>query len=183
MRYAANIVRLSAVGLVLAASLAMPAPATAANTPAEAANKKTVLDFYAALNAADASNSTKERIQAIAEKYLSPEYKQHTLLLPGPGTDREKLINMFQSRPAPPPAGGAAMPRQRTDAVMAEGDKVMLLTSRDMRDPVTGAVKPSYIFNMFTVKDGKLVEHWDVSAGMAPPPSGALPAPGLPPGR
>jgi predicted SnoaL-like aldol condensation-catalyzing enzyme len=52
-----------------------------------------------------------------------------------------------------------------------------------MRDPVTGAVKPSYIFNMFTVKDGKLVEHWDVSAGMAPPPSGALPAPGLPPGR
>ena len=61
------------------------------------------------------------------------------------------------------------MPPQRTDAVMAEGDRVMLLTSRDQRDPATGEMKPSYIFNMFRVKDGKLVEHWDVSPGMAGP--------------
>ena len=141
--------------------------AAAANTPTEAANKETVLDFYAALNEADATNSMKERIAGIAEKYLSPEYKQHTLVLPGPGTDREKLIRMFQSRPALPPAGAPAMPPQRTDAVMAEGDRVMLLTSRDQRDPATGEMKPSYIFNMFRVKDGKLVEHWDVSPGMA----------------
>jgi predicted SnoaL-like aldol condensation-catalyzing enzyme len=182
MHYASNILRLSAAGLVLATGLAMTAPAAASNTPAEAANKKVVLDFYAALNEADASNSMKERIPAIAEKYLSPDYKQHTLILPGPGTDREKLIHMFQTRPAMPPAGGTAMPRQRTDAVMAEGDRVMLLTSRDMRDPVTGEVKPSYIFNMFRVKDGKLVEHWDVSAGMGPPPSGGVAAPGAPGG-
>ena len=104
MRYASNILRLSGIGLVLAAGLAM-ASAMAANTPTEAANKKTVLDFYAALNAADATNTMKERIPAIAEKYLSPDYKQHTLILPGPGTDREKLIRMFQSRPARPPAG------------------------------------------------------------------------------
>jgi predicted SnoaL-like aldol condensation-catalyzing enzyme len=73
---------------------------------------------------------------------------------------------------------------------MAEGDKVMLLTSRDQPDPATGGVKPSYIFNMFRVKDGKLVEHWDVSSGMGgPPPSGGAPpsggpgAPPAPPGR
>jgi predicted SnoaL-like aldol condensation-catalyzing enzyme len=154
----------------------MAATATAANTPTEAANKQTVLDFYAALNEAGATHSMKERIPGIAEKYLSPEYKQHTLLLPGPGTDREKLIRMFQSRPA----GATALPPQRTDAVMAEGDKVMLLTSRDLRDPATGEVKPSYIFNMFRVKDGKLVEHWDVSPGLAGPPPGP---PGAPPGR
>jgi ABC-type glycerol-3-phosphate transport system substrate-binding protein len=100
MHYASKIVRLSGVGLVLAAGLAMAWPAAAANTPTEAANKKTVLDFYAALNEADAANSMKDRIPGIAEKYLSPEYKQHTLMLPGPGTDREKLIRMFQSRPA-----------------------------------------------------------------------------------
>jgi predicted SnoaL-like aldol condensation-catalyzing enzyme len=186
MRYATNILRLSGVSLVLAAGLAMASPATAANTPAEAANKKTVLDFYAALNEADATNSMKQRIPGIAEKYLSPEYKQHTLLLPGPGTDREKLIKMFQSRPAGAPAGGAKMPAQRTDAVMAEGDRVMLLTSRDMPDPATGKVKPSYIFNMFRVKDGKLVEHWDVSPGMAGPAPGGPGGPrgaGAPPGR
>lgn len=186
MRYTSNILRLSRVGLVLAAGLGMASTAAAENTPTEAANKKIVLDFYAALNEADATNSVNQRITAIAEKYLSPEYKQHTLLLPGPGTDREKLIRMFQSRPAGPPAGATAMPPQRTDAVMAEGDRVMLLTSRDQRDPVTGELKPSYVFNMFRVKDGKLVEHWDVMPGGAGPPPGGPGgpgAPGAPPGR
>jgi predicted SnoaL-like aldol condensation-catalyzing enzyme len=180
MRYPSNILRLIGLGVVVAAGLAMASTAAAANTPTEAANKKTVLDFYAALNEADATNSMKERIPDIAEKYLSPDYKQHTLLLPGPGTDREKLIRMFQSRPARPSAGATAIPPQRTDAVMAEGDRVMLLTSRDLRDPATGERKPSYTFNMFVVKDGKLVEHWDLSPGKAPPPPGE---PGAPPGR
>ena len=178
MRHASNI--------VLAISLALAVPALAENTPTEAANKKVVLDFYAALNEADAANNMKERIPAIAEKYLSLEYKQHTLLLPGSGTDREKLIRMFQSRPPLPPPGGKVMPRQRTDAIMAEGDRVMLLTSRDMPDPATGGLKPSYIFNMFRVKDGKLVEHWDVSPGMGGPPPGGpggQAAPVVPPAR
>jgi predicted SnoaL-like aldol condensation-catalyzing enzyme len=178
MRRASNIVRLIAVGVALVAGLSV-ASIAAANTPTEAANKKTVLGFYAALNEADATNSMKERIQGIAEKYLSPEYKQHTIFLPGPGTDRDKLIRMFQSRPAE--AVSASKPR--TDAVMAEGDRVMLLTSRDARDPVTGELKPSYIFNMFRVKDGKLVEHWDVSPGRAGPPPGGPGGPATPQGR
>jgi predicted SnoaL-like aldol condensation-catalyzing enzyme len=171
MRYPAHILRLSAVGMVLAAGLAMASVATAANTPTEAANKKTVLDFYAALNEAGATNSMKEKIQGIAETYLSPDYKQHTLFLPGPGTDRERLIRMFQNRPPmSAPAAGTAPSPQRTDAIMAEGDRVMLLTSRDQRDPATGEMKPSYVFNMFRVKDGKLIEHWDINPGMAVPP-------------
>jgi predicted SnoaL-like aldol condensation-catalyzing enzyme len=104
------------------------------------------------------------------------------MILPGSGTDREKLIKMFQDRPAPPP-GVAALPPQRTDAVMAEGDRVMLLTSRDLRDPVTGETKPSYVFNMFRVKDGKLVEHWDVAAGGMGPPASGGPGGAPPPGR
>ena len=171
MRYVNHFVRLGAMGLVLAAALAVAPAATAANTPVEAANKKTVLDFYAALNEATATNSLKERIPGIAEKFLSPAYTQHTLHLPGPGTDREKLIRMFQSRPPEPPAGTQAPAPQRTDAVMAEGDRVMLLTSREQRDPATGETKPVYVFNMFRIKDGKLVDHWDVMpAGVGPPP-------------
>ena len=175
-----NISRLSRIGLVLAAGLTIASTAAAENTPTEAANKKIVLGFYAALNEADATNSVSQRIAAI-EKYVSPEYKQHTLMLPGPGTDREKLIRMFQSRPAGPPPGAAATSPQRTDAVMAEGDRVMLLTSREQRDAATGALKPTYVFNMFRVKDGKLVEHWDVMpAGVGPPPGGPG-GPGAPP--
>jgi predicted SnoaL-like aldol condensation-catalyzing enzyme len=172
MRYASNILRVSGISLILAISWTWGAHAMAANTPTEAANKKTVLGFYAALNEADATGSMKQRIQEIAEKFLSPEYKQHTLLLPGPGTDREKLVRMFQSRPAAPASapGASARSPQRTDAIMAEGDRVMLLTSREQRDTATGAMKPSYVFNMFRVKDGRLVEHWDVMPGGMPPP-------------
>ena len=183
MRYTSNILRLSGVGILLVACMAMASTASAANTPTEAANKKIVLDFYAALNEATASNSMKQSIQGIAEKYLSPEYKQHTLMLPGPGTDREKLVRMFQGRPAAP-AGATPTPPQRTDAIMAEGDKVMMLTSRDLPDPATGALKRTYVFNMFLVKDGKLSEHWDVMPpGVCPPPGGAAgtTAPGAPP--
>ena len=59
----------------------------------------------------------------------------------------------------------------------------MLLTSRDLRDPVTGETKPSYVFNMFRVKDGKLVEHWDVAAGGMGPPASGGPGGAPPPGR
>jgi len=191
MRNATNIVRLSGLALALGAVLAIALPATAANTPTEAANKKVVLEFYAALNEADATHSTKDRIAGIVEKYLSPEYKQHTIDLPGPGTDREKLIKMFQSMPAPPPGAAApTMSPQRTDAVMAEGDRVMLLTSRDQRDPATGQTKPSYVFNMFRVKGGKLVEHWDIRptgaggpGGPAGPGGPGAPGGAPPPGR
>ena len=177
MHHTSNNLRLSRICLVLAAGLVMASTAAAENTPTEAANKKIVLGFYAALNEATDTNSMKQRIPAIAEKYLSPEYKQHTLMLPGSGTDREKLVRMFQSRPAAP-AGAAPTPPQRTDAVMAEGDRVMLLTSREQPDPATGKLKPTYVFNMFRLKDGKLVEHWDVMpAGVGPPPGG----PGAPP--
>jgi predicted SnoaL-like aldol condensation-catalyzing enzyme len=172
MRHASNI--------VLAVGLALAVPALAENTPTESANKKVVLDFYAALNEGDANHNIQERIPAIAEKFLSPQYTQHTLLLPGTGSDRDKFVRMFQGRPAMP-AGAPPMPRQRTDAVMAEGDRVMLLTSRDMPDPATGSVKPVYVFNMFRLKDGKLVEHWDINPAMGPPPAGPAPAPA--PGR
>lgn len=164
--------RLAGLGLALVLGLVAASPA-AAETPAEQANKKLVLDFYAALNQADATHSTKERIKAIAEKYLGANYVQHSEAfgaLPGPGTARDKLIRMFQTMP-PMPAGAMSPPR--TVAVMAEGDLVMMLTVRDQPDANTGHPKPAYIFNMFRAKDGKLVEHWDVAPNpMAVAPSG-----------
>jgi len=179
MRHPFNSLRAVGLGFALAGILTAASPAAAANTPEEQANKKVVLDFYAALNAADATHSMKERIQGIAETYLSPDYAQHSeafLRLPGPGTARDKLIRMFQNTPPAPP-GALVMPK--TLAIMAEGDLVMMLTSRDKPDPATGEVKGSFIFNMFRVKDGKLVEHWDVAPNAGgPPPGVGAPPPG-----
>jgi hypothetical protein len=74
MRQALNSARTCAIGMVLATGLALVSPASAANTPEEEANKQVVLDFYAALNKADAANSIGERARAITDKYLSPEW-------------------------------------------------------------------------------------------------------------
>jgi predicted SnoaL-like aldol condensation-catalyzing enzyme len=164
-----------ALVLALGGLLAFASPAVAHRTAAEVANQKVVLDFYAALNAADAAGDLKQRIQAIAETYLDPDYVQHSAMfagLPGPGSARDKLIRMFQSRPAMP-----AMGVPTTVAVMAQDDRVMLLTSRDMPDPATGHANQAYIFNMFRVKNGRLAEHWDIT----PMPPGAG-APGMMPG-
>lgn len=160
------------VGWAVATLLSAASPAFAHDVPGEAANKKVVLDFYQALNTADATGTTKERIQGIAEKFLSPDYVQHSEAfanLPGPGTARDKLIRMFQNMPPM-----KASPAPKTLAVMAEGDLVMMLTARVAPDPATGGTKSIYIFNMFRVRNNRLVEHWDVG-----PPSG--PGPSMPP--
>ena len=171
--------RSRALGLVVAAALAVATPVAAHDTPAEAANKQLVLDFYAALNAAEGSGAAQRPVRTIIEQYLSPDYVQHSdtfANLPGPGSARDKLVRMFESMPAPPPG---AMPPQSTVAVTAEGDLVMLLTSRMMPNPAGGPARPSNVFNMFRVRDGKLAEHWDVSSAPmgpgGPPPGAAVP--------
>jgi predicted SnoaL-like aldol condensation-catalyzing enzyme len=176
------------LGLSFVTLLADVPPASAHDTRAEAANKKIVLDFYQALNDADAAGNTKVRIQGIAEKYLSPEYVQHAEMfanLPGSGSGRDKLIRMFQSMPA------MKLAPPKTLAVIAEGDLVMMLTAREMAGQATGPAKPALIFNMFRVKNGRLTEHWDImpqppgggGPGM-PPPSGMMPPNATqPPGR
>ena len=163
------------------AAVVLAAFPAAAETPQEQANEKVVLAFFDALNAGDAAGTTGRDIPIIAEKYLDPSYTQHSEQfknLPGPGTDRDKLIRMFQSMPPRPAgAGPAAMGPQKRIAVMAQGDLVMILFERDMVDSA-GATHPKYIFNMFRVEKGKLTEHWEVADGMGPPPGAGGPQPG-----
>lgn len=160
---------------VLPALVIWAPPVAAEDSPQEQANKQLVLAFYDALGDADADGAMAERIAGIAQTYLHPLYTQRAGMfvgLPGEGSDRDKLISLFRSMPR----GGPPMPRATTVSVMAEGDLVMLLTKRERIDPATGQASDAFTFNMFRVRDGQLIEHWDGSPAGGPPP-------GPPPGN
>jgi len=145
-------------GVVLAASLGTAAYAH--DTAQEAANKKLVLNFYAELEMPNQA----QRIAGIAERFIAPGYIQH---LEGAKNGREALVQDFQNRPA----GGKPLPPAKLIALMAEGDKVIQVTSRDMPDPATGGTKPAFIWNMFRIEKGQLAEHWDVVPASIRPPN------------
>jgi predicted SnoaL-like aldol condensation-catalyzing enzyme len=152
------------VGAVLAASLGTAAYAH--NTAQETANKKLVADFYAELEKPDQA----KRIAGIAERFIAPDYIQHQ---EGAKDGREALVKDFQNRPAAGSAGRPAMAPAKLIALMAEGDKVIQVTSRDVPDPATGGTKLAIIWNMFRIKNGQLAEHWDVVPTSIRPPSAA----------
>ncbi|MGU7771578.1 hypothetical protein ACV229_15515 [Burkholderia sp. MR1-5-21] len=85
-----------------------------------------------------------------------------------------------QAGMAPPPGKGAmpAPPAPQVLALVANGDIVIRVSSRTMPARPGAESSPSFMFDMFRIKDGQLAEHWDGSsnAGMGPPPS--TPTPG-----
>ena len=148
---------IAVVAAVAAVAIAvLSAASTQAREPIrEEANKKLVRDFYAALDEAQASGTMKSKGRSIMERFIAPDYIQHR---PGEQNGREAMIHNTESAPAMP---AGAMPPAKLVALVAEGDLVVQVTSRDLPDPATGATKPALIWNMFRVKDGKLAEHWD----------------------
>lgn len=147
------------------------------NTPQEEANKKLVRDFYNALDDAQVEGKIAEKITGIIEKYIAVDYIQHQ---EGGKQGRAGMLETVRSMPASRPAPGAPNPmaqRATLVAIMAEGDRVIQVTSRMMPDPATGGTKPTYIWNMFRIEKGMLAEHWDsamprnMGQPPAPPPS------------
>lgn len=137
-------------GIALAAGLSagLTPAAYAHDTPREAANKKLVLAYHEALE----KPGQVQRISAIAKRFIAPDYIQHDAK-----NGRQAFIQSFQG----PRPGWDKMAPAKLVTVMAEGDKVILITSRDVTDPATGATKPAIIWNMFRIKHGKFAEHWD----------------------
>ena len=129
----------------------------AADTPEEAANKQLVLNFYRDIEATMATGKMSE-MSKLDAKYLDPGYIQHSVNgQGGPGR---------QQPGGPRPKMGPTT----LLAITAEGDKVIQVTSRDMTGP-DGKTNKTIIFNMFRVKNGKLIEHWDAFGVPSEPPS------------
>ena len=95
-------------------------------------------------------------------RYISPAYIQHNVNI-APG--REGLLEGVKRLHDLPP--GTRHTSKRLLRAVAQGDLVVLVWDQDFPDPKTqgqSKVAHSYVgqsFDMFRIKDGQIVEHWD----------------------
>lgn len=95
-----------------------------------------------------------------ARDYVTEEYIQHNPDIPS-GVDA--IIAFAKSE-----AGAEARKNMRVSpeppVMVAEGDFVVQMISRDLPDPDNpGQTYRSYWFDMWRVEDGRLAEHWDAN--------------------
>ncbi len=95
-----------------------------------------------------------------AREYLSDEYVQHN---PDIASGPDAVIAFAQSETAI--RAKQEMRRSPDPAVLiAEGDMVMQMISRELADPDNpGETYRSHWFELFRVEDGRLAEHWDAA--------------------
>jgi predicted SnoaL-like aldol condensation-catalyzing enzyme len=156
MRSRAGILVLLAIGAaanaaepVVAASPEAQRAMLASDDPQLAANKRLVWDMW------------REFLQArdidAADKYLAPEYHQHN---PNAETGREGVKAFFRA------SGVEKMEVkdyiERLVSITAERDLVTLALVRPGEDS-NGEPYTTTWFDMFRVRDGMIVEHWDTA--------------------
>jgi predicted SnoaL-like aldol condensation-catalyzing enzyme len=116
--------------------------------PKLAANKRLVYDFWRTLLEA--------RHVEEAPKYMAEDYIQHNPNIP---TGRKPFVAFFSTLPKQELKPQVSRPLV---AIVAEGDLVTLAFVHEEEDPRTPGKKYTTTwFDMFRVKDGKIVEHWD----------------------
>jgi predicted SnoaL-like aldol condensation-catalyzing enzyme len=148
------------IAAVIVGALPLMCPVTlvrATELSEAARNKEVVLSFYRELDAAAAGGNPGEQFEKTNAKYRAPGYIQHGVHSTGPGA---------QGGMSPPPKMGPS----KLLAIMADGDKVIQVTSRTIADQ-SGTPRETIIFNMFRLQGGKLVEHWDAFGIPANPES------------
>jgi len=130
-----------------------------------AANKKLAFDFWRVV--LDAHHSEE------VVKFVTADYIQHNPMIP---TGRDSLLKFVGSMPRQDVRPTIADP---IVAITAEGDLVTIAFVLSEADPRnSGKIYTSTHFDMFRIKGGKIVEHWDDARLGVPPPGGSPPAGG-----
>lgn len=150
--------------VVVTSALAISAPSAAsAETAQETANKQVVIGYFSELDRLEklSHDELMKQLPAALAKYCRPDYVQHNEAMAAFGQGTAGLIRMFERRGA---SAGAAPGASHVITVMAQGDMVVRVNTRDM----PGGTPPQMIFNLFRVKDGLIAEHWDGYSGANP---------------
>jgi predicted SnoaL-like aldol condensation-catalyzing enzyme len=137
-------------GLVLACSLLIGASSANADEALTARNKELVRDFYTTVFIG--------RNAAAAPKFLSPGYIQHTA---GIAQGLKGFMRAFGSAFAKKPP-----PDYKREIIRIVGDNdIVILFNRQSGTYPNGWHQVVLQFDMFRLKNGMIVEHWDADPG------------------
>ncbi|QCI13507.1 hypothetical protein E6B08_20055 [Pseudomonas putida] len=126
------------------------------DTPEDTARRRVVVDFQRELARLIASGRLAEDIDALLERFLSSDYRQHD---PHLGNGRAPLAAFFRGALE---AGIDLWPPMPI-CIMNAGEVVSLL----LQGAPSGDVE-RFVPTMFRVRTGQMTEHW--SAALPPPP-------------
>jgi predicted SnoaL-like aldol condensation-catalyzing enzyme len=119
--------------------------------PALENNKRLVFDLW--------RHTSEGGREEMALLYLDPIYIQHN---PNASTGRAGFMEYFSMRPDTPIETHLEAP---LIAMVAEGDLVVQALQGERPDPnVEGGINIITWFDMFRIKDGRLIEHWDTAS-------------------
>ena len=155
--------RMVLLGGMIASALVGPAPGLA-ETPAQMdANKKVVLEFYRNV-------WEPQRLDAMKD-YYDPDIIEHN---PNVKSGISGFAETMGRRWVPKPI--EARLKAPPAMVLADGDTVTLVFRRPRPDPADPArTYDTYWFDLFRLKNGKVVEHWDAATRPAASPGAPRP--------
>jgi predicted SnoaL-like aldol condensation-catalyzing enzyme len=119
------------------------------------ANKKVVVDFYRYV--------WEPKDLSSVLKFMSDDYVEHNPIFAG---GREDLVKALQSGRFGKWTNEAGKVQDQLkdppEYVVAEGDLVTWIFKRPLKDPKDPSkMYDSYWFDMFRIRNGMIVEHWD----------------------
>ena len=119
----------------------------ASSDPKLAANKQLVYDFYRKVFEGGHLE--------LADIYLDESYIQHNPNVPSGRDGFVQFFSHFKPKPI------SEKMKARLVSIVAEGDLVVLSFVREGYNSISKKSYSTTWFDMFRIKDGKIIEHWD----------------------